>query len=653
MNLRDPDWRDDESPKSKIEQAKDALYKPGAPAVTHARPAFVLEKPESDEAPIKPEWNSQYEQAHILDSDEATEKAGGFFKKLFIGSLIFFVIALAVAAGIYLYGNNTISPKNIIIDISSPPSIASSDALSFDVHIQNGNNADLINSVMVINYPDGTRGTGDDDRPLITERVDVGTLKKGEIAQRTLSARLFGEENSTKQIRVTYEYQVEGSDVVFSKDETFEVGLRLAPIVLTVDGLKEVNNNQEVVLVAHVLSNSNNTLQNVVLNVSYPFGFSFTESTVEAEASTRGEFYVGELLPGGSKEITIKGVMNGQSEEDKIFKFTVGTSDSETDTRVSVPLVSYFQEMVVRGDFLATTISFNDNAGSISAGDVFRGMISWRNTLDVPLNDAEFTLNISGNLLDEQNVTAEKGFYDSNTKVASWNKNVSPELSQIVPGDRGQLRYFVPLETYSQAIANNITNPSVNFTLNINARRITDKNVTETIKSSFSKRVPIMTSILVDAKSFYASGPFKNTGPIPPKAEQKTTYTATIALSNSVNNISAGEVTAILPIYVIYDGEFSPQSEKVTYNPNTRQIRWEVGSMRARTGYDSVPRSLSLKLGLTPSKTQIGAAPNLVESILFSGRDEFAGVTVQARGDNVTTAAKDPGFVFGNDKVVQ
>ncbi len=655
MNLRDPDWRDEESKKSKIEQAQDVLYKRDAPAVTSTHEKFEYEKPRStdeDSSPT-PEWNSQYAKAHILDSDEATDKAGSFFRKLFVGSLIFFVIAILVSAGIYIYGNNVISPKNILIDISSPPSIASSDTLSFDVHLQNGNNADLTKSTIIINYPEGTREIGEGDRPLVTERVDIGTLGKGQVAQQTFTARLFGEENSTKQIRITYEYQVGGSDVIFSKDQTFDVGLRLAPIVLSVVGLNEVNNNQEITLVARVLSNSNNTLQNVVLNVTYPFGFTYAESSEEVESGTRGEFYIGELLPNGSKEIIIKGNISGQSEEDKVFKFTVGTSNSASDNRVSIPLVSFFQEMVVRGDFLATSISFNENAGSIRAEESFRGVISWKNTLGVPLNDADFSLSVSGNLLDEENVIIEKGFYDSNTQIASWNKNTDPLFATLSPGSQGQLRFSVPINKYADAIARSITNPSVNLTLNISARRLTDNNVTETIRSSFSKRIPILTSVLVDSKSLYSTGPLKNIGPIPPKAQQKTTYTATIALSNSINNISGGEVIAILPVHTTYEEEFSPQSDKVSWNPNTRQLRWEVGTLRARTGYGSVPRTLSFKVGLSPSQTQIGTSPNLVENIIFTGKDDFAGVTLRATSPNITTAAKDPGFVFSHDKVVQ
>ena len=92
---------------------------------------------------------------------------------------------------------------------------------------------------------------------------------------------------------------------------------------------------------------------------------------------------------------------------------------------------------------------------------------------------------------------------------------------------------------------------------------------------------------------------------------------------------------------------------QVVWNQDQHQLRWDVGNLPARTGYGSSPRTLYFKVGLIPSKTQIGQAPTLVKDITFSGQDSFTNSNVTVTADPITTAPKDPGFVFGDDRVVQ
>jgi hypothetical protein len=126
------------------------------------------------------------------------------------------------------------------------------------------------------------------------------------------------------------------------------------------------------------------------------------------------------------------------------------------------------------------------------------------------------------------------------------------------------------------------------------------------------------------------------------------------SLSNSVNDITNGEVIASLPLYANYENEVSPSGEKVVWNPDTHQLRWDVGSIPARTGYGgNAPRTLSFKVSIVPSQTQIGQTPDLVNKITYDGKDAFAGANITTAGNSITTATADSGFVFGDDKVIQ
>lgn len=638
--------REAEEHKSRLEKAKEKLYTNDAPEVTRV----YHEEPLVEEAP-PPSAAWTPDAPRPVKKEVSPDKVNFWFRRALVGAVVFFFLSLGVAAAFFFYGSNIISSRNIAIDISAPASVPSSDSLSFDVSIQNGNNADLMETSLLIDYPEGTREVEDDTKPLVSEKLAVGTVAKGEIVKKTFDAKLFGTENTAKTIKVTYQYKIDGSTGTFSKEVSFDVVLRLAPIVVTVDALRETSNNKEIVLTTKIISNSNNTLKNVALNVDYPFGFTYIESNLEVESGIGGQFPIGDLLPNETKEVVIKGSLSGQSAEDKLFRFSVGTADADDLAEVKTILSSYEHKMVIQNDFFASTIS--SNPGYVKAGASYLGTVAWRNTLDTAVNDAEFSIKVSGELLGQQGVLAGDGFYDSSKSTIVWNKNTDESLLEVKPGESGDYSFSLPLATYQYAIDNRITNSKLSLSLDIKARRLNDRQVPEVITSSFTKIVPVVTSVLFNAKSLHSSGPIKNTGPIPPRAENKTTYTIALDISNSMNNISDAEVVATLPLYVTYEGEVNPQSQKVVWNQNSRQLRWDIGDIAARTGYGTAPRTLYFKVGISPSKTQIGSYPVLVKDILFKGYDDFAKTTVEVPDQDVTTATGDPGVVSEDGRVVQ
>ena len=648
---RDYEKEEEEAPKSRINEAQNKLYSPSAPTIEHARKDPDLGYLKDEEKPLSTNWA---EPSKIVEKKNkiSADKISLLFKKILKIAIGVFVVSLVASILIYLYGNNIISARNISIGVNAPPSAPSSNPFSYDITIQNGNNANLVSSDIIIDYPDGARAVNDDTQPLVSDKIDVGVVNKGQIIKKTAGVRLFGQENDVKTIKITFEYKIAGSAGTFSKSSSFDVALRQAPITVTVDALKEVSNNQAVTLTAKVASNSNNPLQNVVLNVTYPYGFTYVQSNLEVPTGAQGQFPIGDLNPNDSKEIVIQGTISGQSAEDKLFKFDVGTADPSAPSVVSTSLVSYTHDMVLQSDFLSTTVTFG-KGDQVSAGDVLQGVVSFKNTLNVPLTDAQISLNINSKLIDTQNITAESGYYDSGKSVITWDKTTDADLASIASGQSGTLNFSIPTLTYTQALAQHINNPTVDLVVNVQAKRLTDANVSEGITSSFTRSIPIVSSIAMTGSSLYASGPIKNLGSTPPKAEHKTTYTAVISLSNSVNDITNGEVTANLPVYMTFENQTSPGSEKVVWNQDQHQLRWDVGDLPAGTGYGSSPRTLYFKVGLVPSKTQLGQAPIMVKDITFSGQDSFTHSNITVNTEPITTATKDPGFVLGDDRVVQ
>lgn len=637
---------------TRIGEAEQKLYSNTSPDIVRIQHDPIINEQEEVEKNI-PRTFAPEVQKKVVNYLK-TEKADKLFRKILYFTIGFFVISILAATGLYLYGNNTVSSRNISININAPTSIPSSDPLTFDISIENRNNVDLMDSDIIIDYPEGSKRVDDDTRALVSESIPVGTVKRGEIIKKTANVRLFGGENSAKQIKATFHYKVSGSNSIFYKEGSHEIILRVAPIVLSINALKEVNNDQSVTLRAKITSNSSNTLKGVALNIDYPFGFTFKESNMETEDGNTGNFAIGDLNPNETKEVVITGKINGKNGEDKVFKYRLGTSETNDSQIVKTELVAFNHTMVIRGDFLSTVIMFDGNDKAPSAGGSVRGIIKWTNTLNVPVNDAVFSLKLSGALVDQTNVSVNQGYYRSDQGRIVWDKLSQPDLADIAPGETGQLVFVLPLAGYQQAVERNITNPHIDLVLDVSARRLTDRNVTEDITATISKQVPVATSVQLTGKNYHISGPIQNSGTVPPHAEQKTTYTIGFAISNSINDVSGAEVTATLPPYVTYENVISPTGESIAWNPNTHQLRWDIGKIKARTGYaGNAGKMVYFKVGFIPSKNQIGESPTLVTNISYKAHDDFSSVDLSGTIQNLNTTLDEAGVAQDSGQVVQ
>ena len=144
----------------------------------------------------------------------------------------------------------------------------------------------------------------------------------------------------------------------------------------------------------------------------------------------------------------------------------------------------------------------------------------------------------------------------------------------------------------------------------------------------------------------HASGPFSNTGPIPPRANQATTYTILLSVQGGGNAVAGGVLSTVLPSYVTYTG-LTTGTGTFSYDAGAHTVTWNTGDLAQGTSAQG-----AFQVSVTPSTSQKGSAPPLTSILSFSGYDRFAGVQVSATANPVTTdTPQDPGYVSSNANV--
>ncbi len=576
------------------------------------------------------------------------------FKKFFIFSIIFFVLALGYAFYMFFANGNTVSNDNIDISVLSNAFTAGGEDYPLLLEITNKNNSSLELADLVIEYPKSSEDTLSQNSEHL--RVSLGTIPAGGIKNDSETIVLYGEQGSTREIKISLEYRVEGSNAIFVKDKLYDVSISSTPINLSVDGPTEATSNQDINLGVKATLNSTKPVSQILLKVDYPIGFQF-ENATPAPSLGNNIWNLGDLAPGAERDITISGKMIDVFDgEQKVFRVWSG-SQSPTDKSIietvfnSLEHIVMIQKPSIDAQLLVNGVLNTEYA--IDTKTAIQGQIQWVNNLETKINNLKISAKISGNAFDRNTISAGEGFYDSSQNTITWDKNSQSQFTEVNPGDSGSVSFSLsPLSLFSAA-GGIISSPSVYIDISITGQQAQDSGVTTELSNSDSKVIKIISDVGLSNKALYYSGAFANSGPIPPKVEQKTTYTIVWSLSNTANNISKVKVSSTLPPWMQFAGPFSPATEDLTYNDSTKEIVWDVGGIPAGTGITEADRQVSFQVELTPSLSQVGTAPTITNDTTLTGHDDFANVDVRVNKASLDTRLQnDSDFPPNGDRVV-
>lgn len=651
--------KDDEE---KIDRLRRAMYSRSLSGKLTSRP-----RREMDERPniVGEDWQmreKKFSGAIIAPKSMKAERSA--LRWLLIAATVFFV----GAAGFFAYyftigvGSIRVSPGNINIAIAGPPSIAGGESAELQVSIANKNRAALELADLIITYPPGTRVSPNTPLDVPSQRISLGDIASGEIFQIPIRAVFSGAEGTRANLKVELEYRLQGSSAIFVALANHEIIFSSSPLSVAIEGNSETVSGQPIELSVTVNSNAPSVIRDVLLKVNYPFGFAFSGSNPKpARGQPQGSsslWELGDINPGESVRITLRGTLTGESKDERIFRATIGTRKTSTSQNVDTPLADSSYKMLISQPFLGLGISVNNiSAGSavVKAGDTVNVVISWQNNLSAPITDAVIVARLSGIPIDGENVRTTDGFYRSSDSAILWDKTTtSGTLSNLSSGARGTVSFsFVVPE---KEVLEDVRDPRLTISVNAAGKRISESDVPENLQATALQTIKIASSLEISAQGFYYQNPFGSEGPLPPKAGEETTYAIALGITNTTNKIVNAKLTGTLPPYVRWLGMYMPSSsENLTFNKTDGTITWKLGSIEPGAGVGEIPpRQVAFGIGLTPSTSQIGEKPVLLQNIALTGTDEATGEAISPRAADVTTnILGDQGFSSSYATVVR
>ena len=610
---------------------------------------------QGEEIEVSSDWKEDKDIEELLrqERERREENRANLLKKILIGSAVFFLLSLGSAGFMFFAGGNLVSAGNIDIVVIGPPATAGGEELSLDVVIKNDNRASLEAVNLLVEYPEGTRVAGDVGTELLRERHSVGKVPaRGEV-RKAIKAVLFGEKETVREIKLTLEYRIEGSSATFFKEKIYPVAISSSPIIVSVKSPTEINSGQDIEFILEVTSNSAEVLQNILLEAKYPFGWSFKDA--EPRPSLGNNLWkIGDLAPGDKRILKIKGAMVGQNDEERAFHFYTGIAQEKDSEKIGTVFSQLTQAVRISKPYISVDLALSGNMGSTflaKPGDKIQANVVWANNIQSQILNGKIEIKISGDSFDKTSViTSTGGFYRSLDSTIIWDKNSNSELAALEPGDKGVVNFS--FSTLSNIAGYN--NESIKVTVTVSGNQINDSGKSEIVSTAIERIVKITSNVGLSARAVRSVGPFENSGPIPPRAEQETTYTVMWSLTNTLNTISQTKVSAQLPPYVKWAGFTDPANEKIEFRADTNTVIWDVGDLHSGTGLASSPRVAAFLITVLPSLNQVASTPMILQTSTLSGNDRFTESQVTTTAPPLTTRfASDPSFKQGDDVVAK
>jgi hypothetical protein len=632
-----PDTPQPEHEQERVERLREAMYSRALSEKLKPRERRELD----DSSPhIQDDWKrSEPEMKPMLVAPTSIGWGKIFLYWLLGSSIVFFV----GAGGFFVYyftiggGSLPASPQNISISVSGPPQVAGGGVTELQIAVTNRNKVPLQLAELVITFPSGTRSPTDFKTDEPTLRQPLGTIEPGGVRQGTVSAVFAGKEGARENVKVELEYRVAGSNSIYVASSAYTLNFTSSPLSVSIEGANEAISGQPVELSVTVTSNAAAPMRDVLLSADYPFGFKFSSAT--PAQTSRGFWELGDFNPGQQKTVVINGVLTGDSGDERVFHFISGTRSDASHTKVDTPLSVVTFKSGISQPFLKLALQMNESSSktiTVSPGERIDIAVTYQNNLESSIENAVIVAKLSGLDIDGTTVRSTDGFYRSTDDAVFWDKTTTGgRLQHLAPGDKGSVNFSFEMPSSDQL--QGVKNPHLDISVNAAGSRLDETGVPQTLQSTAHSTISLASDLQLTATGLYYSNPFGSVGPMPPKAESETTYAVVFTVTNTTNKISNAKLTAQLPTYIRWIGIYSPASEKITFNQEQSTITWDLDDIAPGVGLNgSQPRQAAIAVGFTPSTSQIGQQPVILQNIVLKGTDE-SGVAVTKDIDDLTT----------------
>lgn len=576
---------------------------------------------------------SQEKQWQKSFDDHGSAKRLGI--KLIAGTSLFIILAMGAAFAWYKFKSSAFAAERVVVGLEGAMDVSSNQAIQYAIRFKNDNRVDLQNARVSLNYdtnfiPEEINGLKIENAQ--NSFVDVGTIKANSEGEVNIKGRFYAPESSIVYIDLKLSYQPSNFSSNFEATDQASINITTAPIFLEALAPIELADGNEIEYLIKYQNPSTRTFENLEVRAEYSSGFDFNYSE-PSPAGGNNSWFLGNLEPGKEGTILIRGRINGQKGEHKSIRVSIGYlgddgayvtySHKETITRISSPVLAVVQ----------------NGSNTIDAGKSAEYKIAYQNNGQIGLRNLVVTIKIDSQVVDYSSINRGFGHFDSASRTITLKAADVPGLSLVGAGKGGMFEFSLPTLANLDVKNQEDSNFTIKTTAQIDSPDIPSPIGSNKIIVSNEKTVKINTEVTFDVKAYFEDESVKNSGPIPPKVGEETTFSIHWKVGNKYNKLSGAKISAFLPTGIIWKGVIGPESEKknLSFNDRTHLLEWKLGDLNSGLGLLEPEREIIFQVGLIPEINQVGSCPQLIEEAKMIGDDSFTQKHFEIKGSGKTT----------------
>ena len=523
-----------------------------------------------------------------------------------------FLIILAVILGIiglWYYQRNIFSKEVLKLEILGPEEVTMGDEIEYLVKYKNTGQITLEEAKLTFEYPENSLPSEGSNLRIEKKLEDIYPGKEETVS---FKGRILGKENEVKIAKAWLNFRPKNLKAFFESTTSKSSTIKSAPLTFEFDLTSRAESGREIKFSLNYFSNCDFPLSDLGIKIEYPGGFEFIESLPKGVDKTDWEIPLLNKTEGG--RIEIKGKLVGELFEKKIFKASLGIW--KENQFIILREAQKGVEIIKPSIYLSYQINGSPNYIA-SLGDLLYYEMFFRNIGDSPFENLFLSVQLEGQEFDLDTLRADVGEFRKGENTILWDSRVLPKLRFLEAGEEGKVEFWVKLKTDLPISSEKDKNPSIKAKVSIGQLR--EEFVTK-----------INSKLEIFQKGLFSDSTFQNSGPVPPKVGETTTYTISWQVKNLHNDLRNVKVKANLPSQVKLTGQMNPQESRLTFDQNSREIVWEIGDLNWGTGVLTQGPELIFQIALTPTSNQKGQAPNLISEAKISGEDIWTETTIEA-----------------------
>ncbi len=552
-----------------------------------------------------------------------TTRIEHFGKKALFVLIVILCIGLGFA-GYYLF--QYFSGYDISVSLSVPQEVEIGDPFLATLLIDNKSDRDLFDAQAFFTLPAEIISVEYPQRKILTfEKED---FLKGSLIKKEIQLVAQGEPYSTIQLEggISYQYGESVFSNAFERREVASIALKDSVIGLDVTLPDSVIEGEEFEIHVQYYNRENEQIPNIEVEYVLPRPFTLQGSDP--------------VLTNGTQFVTTLRASQEEAAVASGFLRDVEGTEVEVGVRVwrriggaRVLVAQKNQFVTIAQSPLQVSIEAEpDENAALSPGERIRYSAIVSNTSREDVYDIVVQAALQSDVFNLEAYDGE-GYVDDTQRTITWRGSDVSWLRHLSPGSSQTLAFDLILQdTFEEQYTNKTadvevvaTSPTVPF--GIIGRQIEGR---DTIQHAIGGTIAL--ELHTYARSPHTD--IENTGPIPPQVGEETTYV--VVLKPHVKGTAFKDILlqADLSAGVEWTGKVVVEGTQraPSYNPQTKRITWSSESLDVGEAPE-----IMFQIAITPSRSMVGGAVDLIKNIEIRGIDSFTQQTKRETLQPITT----------------